>query len=1299
MKRSIPARGLSLLLALVMALSLMIVPAGAQAPQGTNAALTLSSDLLCLDQSKETFTATLQVPVSAAQKSWSQADWQTWADSIRWKLSRGTVDVQDPELYPNIYTGDYLENWMSWGTINQHGADGTPYFTLETPQVTVSGGTATVTLTFSHGIFFNMNDAKLPEVTNSLQAIGSNTFRYARNVWPCFIGNYQLTAEVSGEALAAADLEINVYESNLRYDELYDELMEIKALAEANGRYFDVQSCGKSTDGREQWYAVVSDSAQSVQDFQAMNQQAMTDPEAVLAEIQAGKDYRIPIMLNNVHPDEAGGVDAHLNLLRTLATEDTVTWNTITGLTDGKTVDMDMYDPKIVDFSITSDDGSTDYDFTGYGLKVSATTVNGNGNDGRTDASEYYTFSEDKVLNVDEILDNLIIIVCPDENPDGRTYNTRPNGNGFDLNRDASNQTQVETQNISKLISEWNPVAFAEFHGFTAQFLCEPCTPPHEPNLEYDLFVEQFMLGAEAFGNAALATMSVQHKDEFETKYQTYYTPLRDSYDPETGWDAWDDLSTNYTPSYAMLNCGSMGFTIETPSGGESSVRLLECGMYGLWQFLSDCKDTCYEAQLEFFRRSVNNEDHRADMEEWYVDMSNQELDSDTWRVPYEENGKYFPEYYVLPVDADAQRDPADAYEMAQFLMNNGVKVSTLTQDVTVNGTTYRAGSLVVDMYQAKRNYANCVLNLGYDASASGFPRLYSESVSSFPSMRGFDCVAITKAGAFEGALQEVTEITGSTQVTGSGSIVILANNGDETVRAVNDLLAQGQTVGMVTEGDNKGDFVVSYDTFASVADEYVLVATRVSELPVAQAISQPTLFLPGRNADFGDDKVSSGYYTQWFQDGYGFINYDNIHNNGTSNYDVMAYVKQMGFQVTEDPAEADVIIGSVALNSGAYGDAAVAAVKAGTPYIATGPSALKYVATNLISGLTYESMGMEALHQVTYPSDSLITASQTADGDYVIYSYGCNVLTGYPEDAQVLIQAAQKDSFLVGCMIDGDISGGVEAIAYAADGMDLTVFANSLVNRAHQQDDYLFATNTIYSKSLSGKAMTPADLGQAADPADTGVADTLETQNHVAYLNGNANGTFRPQGNMTRAQAAQMFYNLLLDQDVEITVTFQDVPEDAWYAQAVNTLASLGILNGVKDGQFAPDRSITRAEFAAIAMRLANPVTDGSNPFSDVQEGDWFYDQVVGARAYGWINGYKDGTFRPNSTITRAEAATLVNRMLARAADTAYVDANGDRLHQFPDVKPSDWFYYAVMEASNAHDYTKTDSGEVWGA
>ena len=1243
-------RVLSILLSVSLLLSLTVLPAAASEP--AKATLELDDDLLSLDMSQETFTATLTVPVTGEQASWDDGDWASWAEGLTWSLTRGETDVQDPELYPNIYTGDELENWMSWGTNGQHGSDGEKYFTLAEPVVEVADGTATVTQVFTHGIFFNMEDETLPEVTNSLQAIGSNTFRYARNVWPSFIGNYELSAADGGRVLASTDMEINVYESNTRQDEIYDELMEIKALAEAKGRYFDVKSFGTSTDGYEQWYAVVSDSAQSVADFKEMNALAQTDPEAVLAEIEAGKDYRIPIMMNNVHSDEAGAVDAHMNLLRTLATEDTVTWNTITGLTEGE-VDMSQYDPKIVDFAIESDDGETEYGFTGYGLKISATTINGNGNDGRTDASEYYTFSEDKTLVVDEILDNLIIIVTPDENPDGRTYNTRPNGNGFDLNRDASNQTQVETQNITKLINEWNPVAFVEFHGFTAQFLVEPCTPPHEPNLEYDLFVDQFLLGAEAYGNAALATMSVQHKDEFETKYQTYYTPLRDSYDAETGWDAWDDLSTNYTPSYAMLNCGALGFTIETPSGGESAVRLLESGAYGLWQFLSDCKDTCYKDQLEFFRRGINNEDHSEEMEPWYVDMSNQQLESDTWRVPYEGNGKYFPEYYVLPVDADSQRDPADAYAMAEFLMRNGVKVSTLTRDTAVDGVTYKAGSLVVDMYQAKRNYANCVLNLGNDASASGFPSLYSESVSSFPSMRGFDCIAIDTVGAFEGALEAVTEVESGSQVSGSGAGAILSNNGSEAVRAVNALLDAGKAVGMITEGENKGDFVMSYGDFASVSDDYALVAVRTDEMPVAREIEQPTLFLTGRYADFGDDKVTSGYYTQWFADGYGFINYDNIHNNGTSNYDLMAYAEQLGFTIVDDPAQADIIIGSVSLDSGAYGEQAVAAVRAGTPYIATGSEPLDYISENLVSGLSYQTNGQEALHNVLYPSDSLITASQSADGDTVIYSLNCAVLTDYPEDAQVLIQATAEDSFIVGCMAGGSIDGGVEAIALQQDGMDLTIFANSIVNRAHQQDDYLFATNTIYSKMLSDEQMQLSTLPFT----DVSAGDWYYGAVAYAYENGLMGGTsgstFSPGTATDRAMMVTLLWRLDGEPVVNYLMDFGDVAEGLWYSEAVRWAASEDVVNGVGDGSnYAPTATITREQMAVMLYRYAqykgydvSGAADLSG-YADVDSvSDWADQAVAWAVDAGLIGGVGGSRLKPGGSASRAEIATLLMR------------------------------------------------------
>ena len=217
------------------------------------------------------------------------------------------------------------------------------------------------------------------------------------------------------------------------------------------------------------------------------------------------------------------------------------------------------------------------------------------------------------------------------------------------------------------------------------------------------------------------------------------------------------------------------------------------------------------------------------------------------------------------------------------------------------------------------------------------------------------------------------------------------------------------------------------------------------------------------------------------------------------------------------------------------------------------------------------------------------------------------------------------------------------------------------------------------------------------ADPDETGVSDWLNTSDHMAYMQGYPDGTFGPQKNMTRAEAAQMFYNLLLDKDVRITAEFTDVDDGAWYAEAVNALASLGMINGVGDSRFEPERSITRAEFTAIAMRFAELDTDGENIFSDVGDDDWFYDVVVGSIKYGWINGYSDGTFRPDETITRAEVATITNRMLGRAADEDYVDGRSDALRSFIDLSDRHWAYYNVMEATNEHEYEKEDGVETW--
>lgn len=216
-------------------------------------------------------------------------------------------------------------------------------------------------------------------------------------------------------------------------------------------------------------------------------------------------------------------------------------------------------------------------------------------------------------------------------------------------------------------------------------------------------------------------------------------------------------------------------------------------------------------------------------------------------------------------------------------------------------------------------------------------------------------------------------------------------------------------------------------------------------------------------------------------------------------------------------------------------------------------------------------------------------------------------------------------------------------------------------------------------------------------DPAVTGVAGSLQTDAHNVYLRGYPNGSFGPNSQMTRAEAAQMFYNLLIQQDVSASASFSDVADSAWYATAVKTLASMNIIKGVGGDRFAPERSITRAEFAAIATRFAKTDNSGSVAFRDVESSDWFYSSVLTAVNYGWINGYSDNTFRPENTITRAEVAAIVNRMLARAGDTAYAGSHTDEIKQFTDVSDTFWGYSDIIEATNAHDYSKISGTESW--
>lgn len=212
------------------------------------------------------------------------------------------------------------------------------------------------------------------------------------------------------------------------------------------------------------------------------------------------------------------------------------------------------------------------------------------------------------------------------------------------------------------------------------------------------------------------------------------------------------------------------------------------------------------------------------------------------------------------------------------------------------------------------------------------------------------------------------------------------------------------------------------------------------------------------------------------------------------------------------------------------------------------------------------------------------------------------------------------------------------------------------------------------------------------------GAEGLLNTEEHLEYLHGFQDGSFRPDSSMTRGEAAQMFYNLLRDHDVPALPVFSDVPAGAWYADAVNTMCALGVMTGVGEGRFAPDRPITRAEFAATAVRLMGQSGAWDGGFPDVEQGDWFYPEVMTAAGRGWITGYGDGTFRPGAPISRAEAPTMVNRMLKRQGDLAYIQEHGGALRTFSDLTADCWAYCDIMEAANVHLYRREENeAERW--
>ena len=221
-------------------------------------------------------------------------------------------------------------------------------------------------------------------------------------------------------------------------------------------------------------------------------------------------------------------------------------------------------------------------------------------------------------------------------------------------------------------------------------------------------------------------------------------------------------------------------------------------------------------------------------------------------------------------------------------------------------------------------------------------------------------------------------------------------------------------------------------------------------------------------------------------------------------------------------------------------------------------------------------------------------------------------------------------------------------------------------------------------------------------------VPEIEERERHGAYILGYTDGTFGPSRSMTRAEAAAIFARLLAEKNGDTISTaantrFTDIPVHAWYSGYAKYLNNNGVTYGKSKTIFAPNDAITRAEFTTLAVRFFDVYGDGDaeimeqyKDFNDVSDGYWAATYIKAAAKHGWINGYGDGSFRADDEINRAEVVTIVNRLLGREADEAYIADNLRKLNTFPDVSRKHWAYYAVMEAANAHTAILGDS-ESW--
>ena len=631
---------------------------------------------------------------------------------------------------------------------------------------------------------------------------------------------------------------------------------------------------------------------------------------------------------------------------------------------------------------------------------------------------------------VQSILKNEILLFNVVQNPDGRVLGTRANSKGIDINRDFITQTQPEARATVKVITEWNPMIFLDLHDDWQPMLIEPCTPVHNPNYEYDLYIKWALYQAYAMEAELVANTD-------ETKA---LIPFRD-------WDwGWDDWPPIYTPMYAMYH-GSYGHTLETPYEDERGVDAHYWAVWGALKFVAENRQEMVRDQIEIFRRG-------------FLDLP--QLPIPEWILEETEYDQYndlivqdFPAAYVIPADGPMQLSSHQPARLVDFLLFNDVQVEKANQSFKLNGINYPEGTYIVWMDQPKRGLANAILEDGMDVSFIEGIIFYSAPTAwSHPLLWGVTrAVMQEKVNVKTSSINRATSPKGSLE-NGKADFYGYLPSSLAAFKATNTLIKNGLTIYRAKEAfDNDGDMVAAgaiilaadSNVVNGLVNDRALDVFKVSELP-EKAVQLKKLKI-AVYGDAGDeiclDELGFGYDT---------VSIEDLNSGIISQYDLFInnppwWLWDWGL---DDAGRASI----------------TAFFAAGGDYIGLKEDGILFA--QAAGGVTFThgyNWGADAISRIDY--SPMNTVSSTFREDGYGYFYGAFWFDTPPAGATVSASIAEGDFMVAGTWTgwDSDGAAGKPVIVYVDnDEQDITLIGIDATFRGHPKNTFRLVGNAIYS-------------------------------------------------------------------------------------------------------------------------------------------------------------------------------------------------------------------------------------------